>query len=123
MFCLQKEKEKQTPHIEFCHFCLNKLLKQSHCCFNGVIVAAPVQCITPNRFPSSLCVFLSQCGGGHGPEGGVFPAGGERHVHPDGPAGHRAGQIDVLFLETKSLATPAFSPLSLNLRISPFPLL
>lgn len=32
--------------------------------------------------------------GGHGPAGGLLPPGGERHVHPDGPAGHRAGPIE-----------------------------
>lgn len=38
-------------------------------------------------------LFLSQCGGGHRPEGGIFPSGGEWHVHPNGPAGHRTGPI------------------------------
>lgn len=39
-------------------------------------------------------VSFSQCGGGHRPKGGIFPSGRERHVHPNGPAGHRTEQID-----------------------------
>lgn len=67
-----------------------------------------------------LCV--SQCGGGHRPQSSIFPPGWERHVHPDGPAGHRAGQIDPCWIfspETReSIGTPAFAlPLFLKLWI------
>lgn len=51
-------------------------------------------------------LFFSQCRGGHRPEGGVFPSGRERHVHPNGPAGHRTGQIDPRAAYLEQSVTP-----------------